>query len=267
MPSSSIGAGRAPYCTPLMPLSTLMTICRSDCRVTIFGLFFFSCRACLSTWPNRAGMAGLEVSDDLHDRVLGIHGQAQAGVGPDGQDVEVVEVLPGGAAADAVVEDAGERELAVRLAVFRGGRLVELPVRHQLGLAVDGQEVFAVRHHHVVAYAVPDDVEFGFGPQVDGGQDPRLAEDDPLDVPAVAGDVLGLVAGQGPLDERVDVPLLLDFVAVEGGALGPGLQVDRVPGDGAQLLEGGGDQENGRARGRPLTYWPADRSSSSAGSC
>ena len=144
-----------------------------------------------------------------------------------------MEVLPGGAAADAVVEDAGDRELAVRLAGFRGGRLVELPVRGQLGLAVDGQEVLAVRHHHVVAQAVPDDLELGFGPQVDGGQDSRLAEDDPFDVLAVAGDVLGLVAGQGTLDERVDLPLLLDLLTVEGGGLGPGLQVDRVPGDGA----------------------------------
>src|SRR5256885_657745 len=90
----------------------------------------------------------------------------------------------------------------------------------------------------------------GRGPRVWGGQDPGLAEDDPLDVPAVAGDVLGLVAGQGPLDERVDVPLFLDFLAVEGGALGAGLEVDRVAGDGAQLLEGGGDQEDGRRLGQ-----------------
>ena len=32
---SSIGAGRAPNCTPLMPFATLTTICRKDCSVTI----------------------------------------------------------------------------------------------------------------------------------------------------------------------------------------------------------------------------------------
>jgi hypothetical protein len=92
----------------------------------------------------------------------------KAGVRPHGENVEIVEVLPGGPDVDAVVDDGRQWIPPVAVTGLDLGPAMQLVVAGELGLAVDGQETESVGDHHVLAATELDLLEALGVPQVHG---------------------------------------------------------------------------------------------------